>query len=395
MIVPRFVSSISLATAVFGFVRSLFLAETVSSDYARLIRKFFDKQHVILFPQARIALYAVVRAILPKDPEIIISAYNVPVVIEYLEAAGARLKYVDIEEDGFNMDVGKAIEAIGENTRAVVVSHMYGKSVDFARLIPICKKKGILIIEDAAQAFGSLLDSSNPGIAGALCGTVGDVGVFSTGILKKFSTVIGGYIVTDDGELAGKLRNFKYEHRKSGPAGIPIANELIEGVKFIVVTNRFLFPLIFSLFKDSIRKINERDEKKQDVIDPDSLPCALFERYHSWLGIRSFRAHERNNAPFVVNAELLDKRFGRTSTCAYLHYPVIVHDRSEAIKEINEAGYDVGPGKFFNYGNELCPRAETAVKNNLNIPIHRLVTRAGLDRIADIIETHQTESPSQ
>ncbi len=182
------------------------------------------------------------------------------------------------------------------------------------------------------------------------------------------------------------------------PFALPILAEMIDGLGFILASNRFLCPLIFSLFKGRIRNINMRDRKKRGVVDPDRLPYALFERYQSWLGIRNFKAHESNNAPFVRNAAVLQERLEGESTATpsssgYLHYPVIVQDRREALKEINDAGYDVGPGKFFNYGNQSCPRAGRAVKNNLNIPIHRFVNKSGLERMAGIIEAHQTEGP--
>ena len=391
MIVPRFVPSISLAVALAGLLRGLVSRDGVSAEYARQIRTFFGTRHVVLFPQARIALYAIVRALLPRGSEVIVSAYNVPVVIEYLEAAGARLEYVDIEEGGFNMDVSRAIEAIGENTRAIVVSHMYGRGVDFADLVPLCREKGILIIEDAAQAFGSSLESRDARIGRALCGTVGDIGVFSTGIYKKFSTLLGGFVVTDDTKLFEKIRDFKAERCQSRSRGLPIVSAMLDALKLIVASNRLLFPLVFSLFKESIRSINTRDDKKRGVIDPDRLPYALFETLQSRLGIRSFPAHERTKAAFVENAAVLWQRLAGNSAagpsrCEYLHYPVLVPDRRAVVAEINALGYDLGPGKFFNYGKGRCPIAERAVRENLSLPIHRFVTRDGLERMADVVE---------
>jgi dTDP-4-amino-4,6-dideoxygalactose transaminase len=358
------------------------------------LRLLYGKKYVVLFPQARIALYAIMKSLLPKGAEVLIAAYNVPVVIEYLEAAGMKLKYVDSELGGFNVDVEKAVAALSTETRAVVISHMYGMSVDFSELISICKERGILIIEDVAQAFGSLLDSSDPRLCGNLCGTVGDVGVFSTGIFKKLSTLLGSFVVTDDRDIYEKLKSFKDGHRSSLKAGLPIVSAMVESFTFIIASNRIVFPLLFLFMKNSIHNVNMEDEKSRGVIDPDELPCSLFEEWQSTLGLRSLARFEETNKPFLQNSLALQERLSGEpvsdpALCNYLHYPVRIRNRRNAMNAINEHGYDVGPGKFFNYGGTACPIAETAVNENVNIPLHRGVASSGLERIADVIEHFQ------
>ena len=376
-----------------------FLRRGLSSEYVEKIKEFLGISHVVLFPQARIALYSIMKALLPEGSEVIVSAYNVPVVIEYLEAAGVKLRYVDIEEGGFQMDVTKAREAIGEQTRAILISHMYGQSVDFSSLIAVCKEKSILLIEDAAQAFGSPLESDDPRLAGRLCGTVGDVGVFSTGIYKKFSTVLGGFVVTDDPQLHERLQAFKDEHHGSAVGALPILAAIFDGIQFIVASNRLIFPLIFSLLKEKIRNINFSDEKRRGVIDPSLLPYTFFEALQSALGLRSFSKHGVVNIPFVRNSMALRERLssrpaGESASCSYLHYPVTVRDRRRAIIEINDAGYDAGPGKFFNYGGDSCPNAGRTVEQNLSLPIHRGVDSRGLERMASIVERRRSDRPA-
>ena len=136
------------------------------------------------------------------------------------------------------------------------------------------------------------------------------------------------------------------------------------------------------------------DEKKRGVIDPDELPCSLFEEWQSALGVRSLARFEETNKPFLCNSGVLQERLsGKPASdpalCNYLHYPVRLSDRRVAMSAINELGYDVGPGKFFNYGGADCPIAETTVNENVNIPLHRGVAIRGLNRIADAIELSQ------
>ncbi len=396
MITPRFIPSISLSAAVYRSIKVLGRYSTYyPPSYIEQIKKYFGKKYVVLFPQARIALFAIMKTLFDEDSEIIISAYNVPAVIDYLKPSGVILRYVDVEENGFNIDISNIVNAVNKNTKAVLISHMYGQAVDFSELISLCRDKGILIIEDAAQAFGSKIESKNEKLCGRLCGTCGDIGIFSTGIMKKFTTIIGGFVVTDRSELYHDIQKFKNNHCSPSMSRLPIVRDLAENLKIVISSNRYIFNIIFFFFKEYIRNINFDVKKDRAGINPETFSQDFLENYHSCLGIKSFEKFEIIKNIYSQNAVFFEKLMNdpgneiNTDYFNYLHYPVLVNNRKELIKKLNKIGCDAGPGKFCNYGGTECINSEKAVNNHINIPLHPGISHKMFKSIAAIIKIHR------
>jgi perosamine synthetase len=112
---------------------------------------------------------------------------------------GAKPVFADIEEDYFCLDP-KSIEArITNQTKAIIVVDLFGQPYDADEINAIAKKHGIMVIEDAAQACGAKYK-------GKYAGTLGDIGVYSLNVHKHIQCGEGGIVVTDNDELAFKLR---------------------------------------------------------------------------------------------------------------------------------------------------------------------------------------------
>jgi dTDP-4-amino-4,6-dideoxygalactose transaminase len=118
--------------------------------------------------------------------------------------AGGRPVFVDINgPHDLNLSVSDAAAKITPNTRAVMVVHYAGYPCDMDALVALARKHNLKIIEDCAHAPGTIYQSQ----AGPLpAGTIGDVGCFSFFSNKNMTTGEGGMIVTNDDELAGKIK---------------------------------------------------------------------------------------------------------------------------------------------------------------------------------------------
>lgn len=92
--------------------------------------------------------------------------------------------------------------AMTERTRAVVVVHLFGGAADVEGIVALCRPRGIRVVEDCAQAYLTVTT------AGALVGTVGDIGCFSLQQSKHISAGDGGLLVTADAELARRAALF-------------------------------------------------------------------------------------------------------------------------------------------------------------------------------------------
>jgi dTDP-4-amino-4,6-dideoxygalactose transaminase len=114
---------------------------------------------------------------------------------------GATPVFVDVEPDTFNIDVPKAIQALAshDRIRAIIPVHLYGACADMDPLCAAARKRGIPVIEDAAQSIGA-------GYCGRPAGTLGEIGCFSFYPTKNLGAFgDAGMLTTNDPEIAGKL----------------------------------------------------------------------------------------------------------------------------------------------------------------------------------------------
>jgi perosamine synthetase len=122
---------------------------------------------------------------------------------------GAKPIFVDILPDSWCIDPEKAEAAITPNTKAIVAVHLYGNLCDMDRLLAIGKKYGIPVIEDAAEAIGSVYH-------GKRAGSMGKFGTFSFHGTKTLTTGEGGMFVTDDVDLYEKVLTLSNHGRARG-----------------------------------------------------------------------------------------------------------------------------------------------------------------------------------
>jgi perosamine synthetase len=124
---------------------------------------------------------------------------------------GARPVFVDIRSDSWCIDPDLIEAAITPRTKAILAVHLYGNLCDMDRLLAIGEKHGIPVIEDAAEAIGSVY-------YGKRAGSMGAFGAFSFHGTKTVTTGEGGMFVTNDGALYDRvltLSNHGRSHTQS------------------------------------------------------------------------------------------------------------------------------------------------------------------------------------
>jgi len=118
-------------------------------------------------------------------------------------AVGATPVFADIDARTMTMAPESLAHAVGPRTKAIVVTHLYGRLADIDALLGIARRHGIAIVEDCAQAHGARRN-------GRLAGAWGDIGCFSFYPTKNLGALgDGGAIVTGDGALASAVRELR------------------------------------------------------------------------------------------------------------------------------------------------------------------------------------------
>lgn len=122
---------------------------------------------------------------------------------------GAKPVFVDVLSDSWCIDPDKAEAAITSRTKAIIAVHLYGNLCDMERLLSIGEKHGIPIIEDAAEAIGSVYH-------GKRAGSMGAFGAFSFHGTKTITTGEGGMFVTNDAALFERVLTLSNHGRARG-----------------------------------------------------------------------------------------------------------------------------------------------------------------------------------
>ena len=155
---------------------------------------------------------------LSAGDEVIVPGNTFIASILAITEAGLKPVLVEPEEFSFNMDVKSAEAAITPRTKALMPVHLYGQSADMLAIMEMANRRGLLVIEDAAQGHGAFC-------AGKRTGNLGHASAFSFYPGKNLGALgDGGMVTTNDPDLAGvlkALRNYgsreKYHHEFVGP----------------------------------------------------------------------------------------------------------------------------------------------------------------------------------
>lgn len=131
---------------------------------------------------------------LPEGAEVIVPAVSWSTTYYPLHQYGLRMKFVDIDADTLNYDLEALAEAIGPQTRAIMVVNLLGNPNDFARIEALVADRDILVFEDNCESLGATY-------RGRQAGTFGIAGTYSSFFSHHIATMEGGLVVTDDEEM--------------------------------------------------------------------------------------------------------------------------------------------------------------------------------------------------
>ncbi|TGL77743.1 DegT/DnrJ/EryC1/StrS family aminotransferase [Leptospira yasudae] len=161
---------------------------------------FYNVKNAIAVNSNTSGLYAAMGAIgLEPGDEVIVSPYSMSAsAVAPLIYNGIPV-FADIEPDYFCIDVHSIEKKITKRTKAILVVDIFGQTYDAKRINDLAKKHNLYVIEDCAQAPYSFHQSK-------MAGTLGDVGIFSLNYHKHIHTGEGGVVVTDNDELAERIR---------------------------------------------------------------------------------------------------------------------------------------------------------------------------------------------
>jgi dTDP-4-amino-4,6-dideoxygalactose transaminase len=158
-----------------------------------------------------------------RGDEVITTPYTFFATAAAVVRLGATPVFVDIEPRTLNLDVDQVATRVTSRTKAIIPVHLFGQCADMAPLLTLARQRGLIVIEDAAQAIGAeyrlpTADGVSETAAGGWCraGTMGQLGCLSFYPSKALGAYgDAGMVLTNDATLAERLRALR-NHGESG-----------------------------------------------------------------------------------------------------------------------------------------------------------------------------------
>ena len=173
------------------------------------IQKFLGAENAVVFNSGTTALTSALRAHgIGEGDEVIVPSFTFISTANSVRLTGAEPVFADIERERYGLDPESVADVVSDDTAAIVPVHYAGCPCSLPALQDVASDHDLLLIEDAAEAFGATLDGSK-------VGTYGDSAMLSFCQNKVVATGEGGAVVTDDDDLATELRLLRSHGRAS------------------------------------------------------------------------------------------------------------------------------------------------------------------------------------
>jgi dTDP-4-amino-4,6-dideoxygalactose transaminase len=318
------------------------------------LREYLDTENITLFDNGHLALESIIQ-VMDLKGEVITTPFTFISTTHAIVRSGLTPVFCDINYDDYTIDVSKIEDLITERTSAIIPVHVYGNICDYQEIDRIAKKYNLIVIYDAAHAFGEKINGIN-------VSNLGDASIFSFHATKVFNTIEGGAVTYKKNELKEKLDQIK-NFGITGP-------ESIESVGGNAKMNEFQAAMGIC----NLRHIDDEIEKRKKVVE------RYKERLSDIKGIKLYKEKENIKSN-------------------YAYFPVLFDgyraNRDEIFEELKKN--NIFARKYFypltndaqcyknKFNVEETPTAKYVSDRILTLPLYADLELSNVDRICDII----------
>ncbi|GBD32877.1 dTDP-3-amino-3,4,6-trideoxy-alpha-D-glucose transaminase [bacterium HR33] len=339
--------------------RQQFILGPEVEELEKAIAKLSATRYAVACASGTDALLLTLKALdLEPEEEVITSPFTFFATAGAIWNAGGKPVFADIEPETFNIDPAAVEAAIGPRTRAVVPVHLFGQMARMEDLLRIASGRGLVLIEDAAQAIGARRKIDG---RWRMAGELGWAGAFSFFPSKNLGAWgDGGMIVTQDGALAERLRRLRthgglkhYHHEEVG------TNSRLDTLQAAVLLAKLPHLGAWSAARREVAaRYSEELSGVGDLVLPkvDQANEHIFHQY-------TIRTRRRD--------ALLEHLRARGIGCA-VYYPTPLH------LQPCFAGLGYKAGQF--------PEAERASREVLSLPVYPELDHAAQGKVIDAIK---------
>ncbi|OGZ72273.1 MAG: polysaccharide biosynthesis protein [Candidatus Staskawiczbacteria bacterium RIFCSPLOWO2_01_FULL_38_12b] len=177
-------------------------------EFEKLMADFVGVKYAIAVNSGTSGLHLIVKSLgIKKGDEVITTPFSFIASANCILYEGAKPVFVDIDQKTLNIDVTKIEKKITKKTKAILAVDVFSQPADWDALKRLAKKHHLFLIEDSAEALGSLYKNKK-------CGSFGDAAVFAFYPNKQMTTGEGGMILTNNKKIAELCKSMSNQGRK-------------------------------------------------------------------------------------------------------------------------------------------------------------------------------------
>ncbi len=309
-------------------------------------------RHAISCASGTDALHlALVGAGIGAGDEVITTPFTFIATAEAIAYVGATPVFVDIDPATFNLSIDLVEQAITERTKAVMPVHLFGQPADMMALKALCDNRGLALIEDCAQSFGAE-------VGGKKSGALGLAGAFSFFPSKNLGCFgDGGMVVTNDDEIARKMRVFRnhgsekqYHHSMIG------VNSRLDELQAVVL--RVKLPRI-----DEYNRLRRRNAHRYTELFTGTAITPPFE---DGLGLHVYHQY----CILLDDRAAVQKALADAQIASAIYYPIPLHKQEVFAAQCRDL---------------KCPVSEEVASRVLALPMFPELSLEQVERIAHTV----------
>ena len=373
------------------------------AEFERAFARYMGVSSAHAFPFARTALYFALKSQnFEPGSEIIMPPITIKPMMDIAISLGLKPVFADIELDTLCFDPDELKNAITPNTRAILLTYLFGIVPNLEPLMALCRERDLFVVEDFSHALNASWNDKK-------LGTFGNVGIYSCSKTKTLDAYGGGMAVTNDPVIAGYLEQSQASLRPTPPARLRA--KIQDSLIFNVATRRPVFtaavaPMLSLVGKFNPQKAEALTGARQNLTPDTVLPEEYFEQFttaQAEAGLAMLEKVEREDQKRISNvSELRRPLMALGEPCArsikhgrsvYWQFVVFAADPERFRKALARRGIDTattnlslvcGLGIYPEY-EKKCPNAEHVKSNAMYIPVYPRLGEASLKHVIEAI----------
>lgn len=356
------------------------------TDFEEEFAKYIGVKHAISVGNGTDALVVALMACgIGEGDEVITTPFTFFSTAESISCVGAVPVFADVRKDTYNIDPSKFEEKITPKTKAIMPVHIFGQPAEMDEIKKIAEKHNLLVIEDAAQAAGSVYK-------GRKSGSLGDVGCFSFFPTKNLGCAgDGGMITTDNDDIAIIVKALRtHGSGENGQRAYNLLNNINEDIESSEGHDDTVYnPLKYYNY---LIGFNTRLDALQAGILSVKLP-----KLDRWIEKRNCNADIYYKE--LKNTSLTMPKIINEAVSGFNMFVVQSENRDELVDKLKEKGISTGVYypvpmhmqkvyKSLGYKEGDMPNAEYLSHRTFAIPVYPELSREEQNYIIEVIQEY-------